>query len=251
LIAGGEDISLTDFICRLNRSHGIHITGGKDIRFINPIVIGNNQENAMDGDGIRIASGVSDWHILGGRIGNNTAGESGNQKFGVRIERGASSSWTLNSINASGNSLGAVLDNSTGTNRTIFDVRDYTAGANIRPLSFYGERQRLEIGDGNFSLDYKGLDADSVTMSMDAGDYWRYDRVRDQHIWAINSTPLLRLSTAGGGAQLQLTGVNFANLGPAPNGTLLYCPDCVIGNDCAGGGTGAIAKRLNGAWKCN
>lgn len=43
----------------------------------------------------------------------------------------------------------------------------------------------------------------------------------------------------------------FANLGAATNGSMIYCSDCTIANPCAGSGTGAIAKRLNGAWVCN
>lgn len=42
-----------------------------------------------------------------------------------------------------------------------------------------------------------------------------------------------------------------ASLGAATNGSIIYCSDCTIANPCAGGGTGAIAKRLNGAWVCN
>ena len=37
----------------------------------------------------------------------------------------------------------------------------------------------------------------------------------------------------------------------ATNGSIIYCSDCTIANPCAAGGTGAIAKRLNGAWVCN
>lgn len=43
----------------------------------------------------------------------------------------------------------------------------------------------------------------------------------------------------------------FADLGAALNGSFIYCNDCTIANPCAGGGTGAFAKRLNGAWVCN
>lgn len=45
--------------------------------------------------------------------------------------------------------------------------------------------------------------------------------------------------------------VAFASLGTPSNGTILYCTDCTIANPCASGGTGAIAKRLNGVWVCN
>lgn len=47
------------------------------------------------------------------------------------------------------------------------------------------------------------------------------------------------------------TPVSFAELGAATNGAIIYCDDCTIASPCAGGGTGAIAKRLNGAWVCN
>lgn len=49
----------------------------------------------------------------------------------------------------------------------------------------------------------------------------------------------------------QLVPTVFANLGTPPNGTMVYCSDCTVANPCAAGGTGAIAKRLNGAWVCN
>jgi hypothetical protein len=44
---------------------------------------------------------------------------------------------------------------------------------------------------------------------------------------------------------------SFSTLGSVPNGTEVYCSDCTIANPCAGGGTGAFAKRLNGVWVCN
>jgi hypothetical protein len=45
--------------------------------------------------------------------------------------------------------------------------------------------------------------------------------------------------------------VPFASLGTPVNGTIVYCPDCTIANPCAGAGTGALAKRINGVWVCN
>ncbi|HEX2136435.1 MAG TPA: hypothetical protein VHG30_11115, partial [Microvirga sp.] len=37
----------------------------------------------------------------------------------------------------------------------------------------------------------------------------------------------------------------------AKNGTLIYCSDCMVASPCTGNGTGAFAKRINGAWRCN
>jgi len=54
------------------------------------------------------------------------------------------------------------------------------------------------------------------------------------------------------GAEVK-TGVTFANIGTGStaNGTIQYCSDCTIASPCAGAGTGAFAKRLNGVWVCN
>lgn len=54
-----------------------------------------------------------------------------------------------------------------------------------------------------------------------------------------------------GALSLQVNATAFASLGAPGNGTFEYCNDCTIANPCAGGGTGALAKRLNGVWVCN
>lgn len=46
-------------------------------------------------------------------------------------------------------------------------------------------------------------------------------------------------------------GVTFANLGTPQNGSSVYCSNCTKATPCAGGGPGAVAKRLNAAWDCN
>lgn len=45
----------------------------------------------------------------------------------------------------------------------------------------------------------------------------------------------------------------FANIATRlpTDGMIGYCSDCTIASPCAGGGTGAIAKRLNGVQVCN
>ena len=54
-----------------------------------------------------------------------------------------------------------------------------------------------------------------------------------------------------GSAGVRYTGVTFGNLGTPVDGTVIYCSSCSFANPCADGGTGAIAKRLNGAWRCD
>ena len=68
----------------------------------------------------------------------------------------------------------------------------------------------------------------------------------------VNTAGSSSLSSVGVATwNLTITPTNFANLGTPQNGTFLYCVDCVIANPCAGSGTGALAKRLNGIWVCN
>jgi hypothetical protein len=62
---------------------------------------------------------------------------------------------------------------------------------------------------------------------------------------------LNRIQTVVDGGTVGYGGVTFANLGAPANGTFTFCADCTIANPCAGGGTGAFAKRLNGVWVCN
>lgn len=66
----------------------------------------------------------------------------------------------------------------------------------------------------------------------------------------LDSDISLSLAPKGNG-KLQIGAVTFANLGTPSNGAFIYCSDCTIANPCAGSGTGAFAKRLNGVWVCN
>jgi hypothetical protein len=46
----------------------------------------------------------------------------------------------------------------------------------------------------------------------------------------------------------------IANTGLAsapPDGTVIYCPDCQKATPCNTGGSGALAKRINGGWDCD
>lgn len=66
---------------------------------------------------------------------------------------------------------------------------------------------------------------------------------------AGSNTERLRIDHNG----LTLAAVLFANLA-STNGILSYCSDCAVtsgaDNTCAGSGTGALAIRLNGTWRC-
>jgi len=54
-----------------------------------------------------------------------------------------------------------------------------------------------------------------------------------------------------GSSQFRLGSSTHGSLPAHDNGSLIYCSDCTKATPCGSGGTGAIAKRLNGAWDCN
>lgn len=68
---------------------------------------------------------------------------------------------------------------------------------------------------------------------------------------ADGSTTVGGPTTSGTVGHVFLVARTFANLGTPGNGSFAYCSDCTIANPCAGAGTGALAKRLNGVWVCN
>lgn len=79
-----------------------------------------------------------------------------------------------------------------------------------------------------------------ISFTLSAGAGWTF----------INSTSTTELTIQGGGG-ITWPGTALASLGSPANGTIIYCSDCAnASNPCTASSTGAIAKRLNGAWDC-
>lgn len=58
--------------------------------------------------------------------------------------------------------------------------------------------------------------------------------------------------TFGSAGQMVPGCLPLASLGTPTNGSIFYCTDCAYNsNPCTGSSTGAIAKRINGAWRCD
>ena len=99
----------------------------------------------------------------------------------------------------------------------------------------------------NNYLETTGSDASpSLVTGIHIGDGDHYGF--SQYTWTDGSSnTLLTMSSAG----IVPRTLAFAALGTPGNGTVVYCSDCTVASPCAGSGTGALAKRLNGAWICN
>jgi hypothetical protein len=111
--------------------------------------------------------------------------------------------------------------------------------------------------DGNFLANSAGQCASYKTIASVSGSF-------ADTLASVCGSPYLGSGAPPSGAsaaaigslglqayQLSMSGTLFANLGTPVNGTFVYCMDCTVANPCAGSGTGALAKRLNGAWVCN
>lgn len=80
-----------------------------------------------------------------------------------------------------------------------------------------------------------------LNFSLSAGAGYTFKNNAGTTIFVIN----------GGGSETQ-TGLALAGLAPTTNGTFVYCTDCLPNSvPCTASSTGAFAKRLNGAWRCD
>lgn len=168
------------------------------------------------------------------------------------------------------------------------DVGFYSAGTNILGIATQGTARWTFDALGNFvpatdgtidigssSVGVRSIWLDDGTNNLppihfkgrqDSGFY--YDTLGDYMAIVKSGAELINFGSAAGvrvgslftagwvtTQTTRYSGVTFANIGTTPsgttNGTVLYCSDCTVASPCAGAGTGAIAKRLNGSWVCN
>lgn len=93
---------------------------------------------------------------------------------------------------------------------------------------------------------------DSVTVYYDGTSWATDNRLNFSKVLGVIANAQLPINPTF--TTIQTTGSAFAGLGTPGNGTISYCSDCTvtsgIDNTCANSGTGAVAQRINGAWKC-
>ncbi|HYE80379.1 MAG TPA: hypothetical protein VEI97_20570 [bacterium] len=136
----------------------------------------------------------------------------------------------------------------TNTNRprNVYIASSLIAGSDIQVAQasqlMFGGRTRLHSAADN-TLVMWGASQSDFTRLQFGGTTSAYNALTP--VRASNVPQGFILGLADGTTQ------TFANLGAATNGTMIYCSDCTFANPCAGAGTGAIAKRLNGAWRCD
>ena len=97
-----------------NQTHGFQHGFGTDFRWDLCDMKGNSQAGANTSDGLNIAAGVSNWAVVGGKYGGTDAAPTGgNQRYGIFIAAGASSSSAIDCADLSGNTSGPLSNSST------------------------------------------------------------------------------------------------------------------------------------------
>lgn len=100
------------------------------------------------------------------------------------------------------------------------------------------------------------------TGSAATNDWALFTPIGDN--WLGVGNTYARRITLGCAATVQICTDDFTSLDTQPNGTMKYCTNCTVAIPascsnitntaactCSAGGTGAIAKRINGVWLCN
>lgn len=179
-----------------------------------------------------------------------------------------------NSIGPGGHQPGVPIIQFGGTTSVLLQSNRMDAEAGVTALQ--GGPQSALISQGNFfpNIDNVGFETfgrgvvSSGDMPIAPNTFGAL--IVNRPIYFTNSTPgkrsykemmtmneTGRLSIDGDkqgtvfGSTITLASLPFASLGQAPDGTLVYCPDCTPAATCTGRGTGAFAKRINGTWHCD
>lgn len=88
------------------------------------------------------------------------------------------------------------------------------------------------------------------TFNGNAGNISIFDNSTNDSIFMENNIGITSISTRGKTIDY-VNNIVFTSLGTPANGSMIYCPDGTIANPVASGGTGCMAKRLNGVWVGN
>lgn len=210
-----------------------------------------------------ITSGA--WN--GTEVGAQYGGTGINTSSSTGVPLIASGTWSINAgishlASSTSASLAGVLSDETGSGSAVFHTSP-TFGADISVTgSSTTELQALKLENGSAAsnttksatIDFRARDtaatlkgvAKIATLLEDANAVTAglAFSTRTGDATAVKWTML-------GAGYLLSAGLTFATLGTPANGAIVYCSDCTFANPCAGSGTGAIAKRLNGAWRCD
>ena len=161
------------------------------------------------------------------------------------------------------NIVSNITDTASAAASTLIDLQvGGTSQFNVRKDGLITDTYGLVVNQGTITAAQNVLNSSS-TWNNAAVNFINVDMdVTDTASLAgsslmtlrLNTTPLFIMRKEGDfyfTGNLVSNGTTFAALGAPANGRIIYCSDCTKATPCAGAGTGAIAKRINGAWDCD
>jgi hypothetical protein len=174
----------------------------------------------------------------GAFLGFNTKPNAGSLTERMRIESGGNVD-----INTTASNVAAF--SASNTYLTIGAASGFESVVEVTGNTASGATGIGSIAFTNISGSKRGARIEAITNGTDGS--------ADLAVYTSSAGTLaevLRWTKAGA---TRLAGFTFANIATVltTNGDVGYCSDCTIANPCAGSGTGAIAKRLNGVSICN
>lgn len=175
------------------------------------------------------------------------------QNFGIRVSVNAASVGVANS-HINGVQTGGIVNN----NAVGIQIEGPAAGFNIQNnicvLGATGQRGIVLVNNGIGSASaiiisnnlVTGGDATSVGIIGDGSNGLITDNL------LLNLGTPLTIASSGGGVTVRNQTLTFAQLPTTiANGSIVYCSNGTAANPVASGGTGCLAKRLNGVWVGN
>lgn len=184
-----------------NTKHGGAANGGVEFHVLGGVYAGNNGA-AGSYDGINIAAAVSEFSISNIRSGD-ALGFSASQRYGIRVETGASDNYKMTLNDCRGNTTGGISDAGTGTNKQVFGNLPIDSG------------DRLRSGGVNFNLPLGSgwqIDSDAASFTIATGAETVLTTGSGMLIFTDSGTGGTAIFVTGGGgvALIGQTGTTFA-----------------------------------------
>ncbi len=188
------------------------------------ILIANNSIENFTSQGILVIRASGTFTVRNTHIVNNNFLGSGGSSEGILVNANGTcaASWTstncfFKGVVIAGNAM-------------------YTIGGAGISLS----------GGGGYSIDGNNISNSTSGIFLAAGV------TADIGPNRLSDVVTTKLTVSDNNPRVVLaTSVTAATLPSGAPGSLLMCTDCTVANPCAGGGGGALAKRIGTAWVCN
>jgi hypothetical protein len=223
-----------------------NVQGGiRTNQFNDSVIVGNN---FLDNSGTHlIIDGLSNDNVVAGNV--FIAGTQLPTAIAIRVFNGSRNTIASNVIDTF-TSNDIIIDSAATSTRLVFNqfkrqppsILNSGAGTTILGQ---GDNQSL-LPDGTVS-------APGISFSNEPDSGLFRSSFRNLRL-SVGGVENVLFTTSGqvlfsGRVRLPLS--TAAALPAAADGELQYCTDCALTNPCAGGGTGALAVRQRGVWRCD